>query len=225
MKSLKNKKIVVTGGSSGIGYALCTKLAESGGKVYSIDKALPAKPHENVHYWTGDVTHDSDLKNIFSDIGPFDILINNAGIIKRGNIFQLKEEEYDALWNVNVKGYWIVTKNGFPYLNKGGMVVFMSSRHGLNLPADPGIYGVTKQADIGLAEAFAKSHPQFYIKIVCPGSVDTPLGRQEVHAEALAEKVKHMITAEELAKKIEELILSDNKWLMFDEKEQTYKFK
>jgi NAD(P)-dependent dehydrogenase (short-subunit alcohol dehydrogenase family) len=220
MKSLKGKKIVVTGGASGIGYALCKLLAEKGAVVFSIDKGLPSVPLENVHYWSGDVTKDSDLKNIFSEIGKFDILVNNAGIIRRGKVFELKEPEFDLLFRVNVKGYWLVTRNGFPYLNKGGLVVFISSRHGINLPADPGVYAVTKQADIGIAEVFAKSYPQFDVKIICPGSVDTPLGRHQVGKAALEKKKKDMMTPEELAEKTLSLMLSGKKWLVFDEKKK-----
>jgi 2-keto-3-deoxy-L-fuconate dehydrogenase len=222
MDSLKNKRAVVTGGSGGIGYALCKVLSDQGAVVFSIDKALPDAPINKVHYWNGDVTRDSDLKNIFSEIGKFDILINNAGIIRRGKIFELKESEYDLLFNVNVKGYWLVAKNGFPYLNKGGVVVFNSSRHGLSLPSDPGVYAVTKQADIGLAEVFSKSYPQFKVKILCPGSIDTPLGRHQVEKAVLEKKKKKMISAEELSKKIITLLLSDKKWLTFDEKKNKY---
>jgi len=222
----KGKVAVITGGSSGIGHALCEMLVGFGLKVFSLDIAAPKDPIPRVHYLSADVSDAVSLDSAFANMreasGKIDMFINNAGVIRRGNIFDISEDDFNLMFRVNVKGYWLALKKTMPLMEKGATVVFMSSRHGLYLPADPGIYAVTKQADVGIAESFAKGYPRFTVKIACPGSTDTPLGSFQIDPDALVEKKKRMLSPKELAAKIIALVESDNRWLVFDEKTEEY---
>ncbi|MBN1792978.1 SDR family oxidoreductase [Candidatus Woesearchaeota archaeon] len=222
MDSLEGKKVVVTGGANGIGAALCRLMRIKGANVLSIDKFPPKNPELGIEYLSADVTDAASLQAAFSRIGLVDCLVNNAGVMRRGSLFDLSEEDYDLLFDVNVKGYWLVLKSAKPFLRKGAAVVVMSSRHALGLPQDPGVYALTKQADIGLAEIFAKTYPEYDVKILCPGSIDTSLGRHQVEEAALEKKKKVMLAPDALAGKIISLLLSDKKWLVFDESSADY---
>jgi NAD(P)-dependent dehydrogenase (short-subunit alcohol dehydrogenase family) len=228
MKLSNGLTALVTGGASGIGHALCSELSKKGIKVFSLDLFSPIHPIAGVFYIQADVSDSISLTNAFSVIGKkglkIDLFINNAGIIRRGNVFDISEEDYDLLFKVNVKGYWLVLKKALSHLKKNSTVVMISSRHGINLPADPGVYALTKQANIGLAEIFQKSYPDFDVKVACPGSTDTALGRHQVAKTALFEKKKRMLTPEELAEKIISLIESNKKKLIFNEKKEKYFF-
>ncbi|MBN2142519.1 SDR family oxidoreductase [Candidatus Woesearchaeota archaeon] len=224
LKTLKDKNCVVTGGAQGIGKALCAKLVREGANVFSLDINVPNKSDaiKGVTYLEADVTDSKALIKAFEKLDQIGVLYNNAGIIRRGRLLDISEQEFDMLFNVNVKGFWLVLKTAAPKLTKGATIVFMSSRHGLNLPADPGAYAVTKQANIGLAEVFHKGYPGYDVKILCPGSIDTALGRHQVSDKEISMKEKIMNAPEFLADKIVDLTLSDKKWLLFDEESSQY---
>jgi len=222
--NLKYKTVVLTGGSSGIGYALAAKLADKGCSVFSFDRNEPEEPLEGVAHVSVDVSDGQRVKRAIGGVrSPIDILINNAGVMRRGTIIESSEEDYDLLFDVNVKGSWFMFKYAREHLSPDAMIVQMSSRYALNPAADPGLYALSKLTDMHLAEIFAMTYPEYTVKFLYPGPVDTPLARYGVTGEVLEEKKKIMHTPEFVAEMIIDLIMSDDKTeLIYDQETREY---
>src|SRR5690242_12310957 len=115
MFSLKNKKAIITGGGSGIGKAMAILFAKQGAEVHiielseesarsTIDEIGATNGHGYTHICN--VAKQQDVVATFREIGPHDILINNAGIAHIGKADTTTEEEFDRIVNVNVKGVY-----------------------------------------------------------------------------------------------------------------------
>lgn len=216
--SLSAKRVLLTGGSSGIGLALARALREYGAMVHVFDRDPPP---DGDHQWTQADLRDRDalvaaLKTVQ---GPIDILINNAGVMRRGDLFQTTEEEYDLLFGTHVKASWMMIKEAEALLAKHAVIAQMSSGHALEPPTNPGVYSLTKQSALDLASMVARTRPQWTVKAICPGPIDTPLARYGVKGKALKKKETIMLTPEHLAERIVTLLMSpDNHLLRYDEK-------
>ncbi len=222
---LNNKVILITGASSGIGYELSKLLTEKGAKVICFSKSIPKSKINGVLYFKVDVTNQKSIQNALRKTNSkIDIMINNAGIIRRGTLFDTSEEEFDLLFDVNVKGSWLMIKLSKPYLKKDATIVQMSSRHGANPQSNPGIYALTKQADINLAELLKRTAPNYSVKVLCPGPVDTAIARYGVKGKALKEKLKLTHQAKYVAEKILKVLEDDKEKLIFNPKTWDYEF-
>ncbi|MEK7481328.1 MAG: SDR family oxidoreductase [Patescibacteria group bacterium] len=216
---LNNKTVVITGGSGGIGFALAKALIAKGARVFSFDKVKPKERIANFTHITVDITKPATIKRGFKKISPpIDILINNAGVMRRGKILEASEDDFDLLFGINLRGSWLVLKYAQPYLRKRPVVVQMSSRHGLALPQDPALYGLTKRCVKDLADVVQATHPAWNIKVVCPGPIDTPLTWTGVGAAERPKKRKLVRPPEHIAAKIVALLESDKKTILFDAK-------
>jgi NAD(P)-dependent dehydrogenase (short-subunit alcohol dehydrogenase family) len=223
---LSEKHVLITGASSGIGKALALALLQKGAVISGMDRR-PMK--ETIENWTSydvDITKGEEIQNALSQITePIDILINNAGVMRRGTALESSEEDFDLLFDVNVKGSWLMLKYALSQLRENATIVQMSSRHALSLPKDPALYGLTKRTTMDLADLIAKTYPAYSVKVLCPGPVDTPLAREGVSEKDFQEKQKIMCTPEEIAQRTIELLESDTKSrLIFDNKSCTYLF-
>src|SRR6266542_3914972 len=124
--NLSGKTVLITGGSNGIGLALAALLRGKGCQVYSLDRMAPAEPVQGVQTLQDDVTREDDVRRALRDIaGPIDVLINNAGIMRRGTLLESSTDDFDALFGVNVKGPWLVLKEARPLLRDDAMIVQM----------------------------------------------------------------------------------------------------
>lgn len=220
---LQEKTALITGGSSGIGKALIRALAQKGAVVYSFDKTAPVRQPEGVTYFQVDVTHGRQVSQALADISrPIDILVSNAGIMRRGTILETTEEDFDLLFANNVKGAWLVLKHAQPLLAPNVTIVVMSSGLALKPQADPGVYTLTKKTLLGFAEILELTYPEYQVKVVCPGPVNTPLlhhGRSEQDSQRI-NAIAH--SADYLAEKIVELLETDRKRLLFDDPNWSY---
>lgn len=217
--TIKGKTVLVTGGSGGIGAALVKKLLARGARVFSIDRVKPLEAAKNVTTLLADITNGQEVQVALKKVtGPIDILINNAGVMRRGKILDLDEKDFDFLFDINVKGSWLTLKQALPYLAKKPTILFVSSRHGQFLPVDPALYGLTKKMIIHLGELLEATYSNWDVKIICPGPIDTPLTWVGVKKEDLVRKKKLVRSPEYLAAKIIKLLESRKKRLMFDPK-------
>ena len=221
---LSGKTVLVSGGNGGIGSAVVKELHKNGAVVYSLDLdgEIP-NVILGVHYLSADLTNSKQLKDAIQLIkSKVDIVFLNAGIMRRGTIFDSSEEDYDVLLSSNLKSAWMLLKLLKPHLVEEAMIVQMSSGHALYPEADPGIYTLTKKATAALAEIVAITCPDYDVKVVYPGPILTYLlltGRSDTEKKRIS---KIAMRPESFAEKVIELMQTDKKTLKFVPKNFSY---
>ena len=210
--------IVVTGGSRGIGSAIVARYASRGDRVYF----LYEKNHEaarNVAEKTGatpiccDVADGAAVAEAFLNIPEVDILVCNAGICWYGLLTDMKDAQWDRLFDVNVKGIYNCVKAAMPaFLRKhSGSIVTVSSMWGQVGASCEAAYSATKGAVIALTKALAKELGPSGIRVNCvaPGVILTDMCAnvsQEVLEELAQEApLERNGTPEDVAKTVEAL--------------------
>lgn len=198
MLSFKDKVVWVTGNVTGIGKATTLLFAELGAKVIvheynnadladELEAELKGKGAEVLRV-EGDVTDKLQVEEVVNQIkdhyGHIDVLVNNVGgLVKKGKLEELQEEDWDRVMDVNLKSVFLVTQAALPLLKeKGAKVVnFVSNveRHGGTL--DTFAYTAAKGGVAALTRALAKQLIQYNISVngVAPGLVDTPFHNVE----------------------------------------------
>jgi NADP-dependent 3-hydroxy acid dehydrogenase YdfG len=134
-----------------------------------------------------DITQEQEVRELFSGIrsrlGRLDILVNNAGIGKFVGVKEMKVEDFDAMWNLNVRGLFLCTQQAIQFMEsqKDGIIVNISSLAGKNAFVRGAGYVATKWALMGFAKCLMLEERQYNIRVVtvCPGSVDTTFSDQE----------------------------------------------
>ncbi len=216
------KHVVITGGSRGIGAAAVRRFASRGDRVWF----LYEKEHEKaqaVAKETGatpiccDVADGEAVKAAFSQISDVDILICNAGIMHFGLLSMMKEEDWDRIFAVNVKGVYHCVNAAMPFFLKkhSGSIVTVSSMWGQVGASCEAAYSATKGAVIALTKALAKELGPSGITVNCvaPGVILTDMCAS-VDPEILAEMAEENPmgrngTAEDVAKAMESLAESE----------------
>lgn len=222
---LEKKSVLLTGGSNGIGYALSKELIEKECKVFVFDLDIPLDKIEGVKYFKVDVTKSEEIKKAFYEIGEkIDVLINNAGIMRRGELLETSEEDFDLLFNINVKAYWLVLKHSLQYLVDNPVIVLVSSRHANKIPTNPAVYGLTKKFDALLGEILEESYPNFDVKLLFPGPVATSITSHGLTEAQIEERKSELKPPKFLADKIIELLEKDHKKLIFKQETDEYIF-
>ena len=176
--------VVITGGSRGIGAETVRQFAERGDKVYF----LYEKEHEkakSVAAETGataiccDVADGLAVKAAFSQIPDVDVLVCNAGISISGLLSQTTEEQWDRLFDVNVKGMYHCINGAMPCLLKkqAGAIITVSSMWGQVGASCEVAYSATKGAVIALTKALAQELGPAGIRVNCiaPGVIETDM--------------------------------------------------
>ena len=194
--SLEGKVAIITGAASGIGLATAKLLAKAGARVALLDvdgkKGKEAeeeikKDGGKAKFFPCDVASDSDCKktteDVYREFGRIDILFNNAGVTKRKDIVELREEEWDLVLNVNLKAIYLLSHHVIPHMIKdgGGSVINTGSGWGLKGGPKAAAYCAAKGGVVNLTRAMAIDHGRQGIRVncVCPGDVDTPLLHDE----------------------------------------------
>jgi len=200
------KRVVITGGSEGIGLALCELLASKGAIVFSLDQTAPAKNIPGVTHVHCDVTKLDDVRFALPQVGKsIDLLVNNAGIMRRGPLLSHPDSEFDLLFSVNAKGPWLMLKEATPLLKQHAVVVHVSSyRAGQDID-DPGLYACSKAAGEHLARC-ASAHASWTLKIARLGRFATKMALNDATT----------LPASEAAKLLVRLIESKKTSLSFD---------
>ncbi len=188
------KIILVSGGSSGIGLSLISRLCEEGHSVISIsrstakiDRALQEMPHlkDKVLFLTGDISRAADAEDIFNQIkkkyGKLDGLVNNAGVLTKGTIETISLADWQFTLDVNLTGPYILTKALLPLLKKAGSasIVNISSVAGLK-PGTSVAYSVSKAGLDMLTRFLAGDLGPYGIRV---NSVNPGLVRTHIHLD------------------------------------------
>jgi len=193
MDEMKDKVVIITGASSGIGRATACKFAAEGAKVAlvarradkleKVAKAIATKGGV-AKAIAADVTKETDIERVvretIASFGRIDVLVNAAGIIATGTIEDTKLEDWDYMMNVNVRAPFYLIQRALPYLiERKGSIVNVSSVNGIR--AFPGVlsYCVSKAAVDQLTHCLALELASKGVRVnaVNPGVVVTQLHR------------------------------------------------
>jgi NAD(P)-dependent dehydrogenase (short-subunit alcohol dehydrogenase family) len=169
MFSLKNKKAVVTGGGSGIGQAIAVQLAANGAEDHILEIAEQNGQETlgkiqssggNAKVYACDVSKQKDVLAVFEEIGAINILINNAGIAHIGKADTTSEEDFDRIYNVNIKGVYNCLFAAIPQIRKsgGGVIINMASIAALVGIPDRFAYSTAKGAVKAMTMSVAKDY-------------------------------------------------------------------
>ena len=189
-KPLAGMTALVTGASRGIGLAIARRLAKLGARLSLCARDAARLEAANAELradgfealtMVADVTHANEIQNLVDrthrELGPIEILINNAGIGRFGPAHQMTEADWDALLDTNLKSVFLVTRAVVPGMieRKRGQIVNISSLAGKNAFAGGGIYCASKWGLMGLTACMAEDLRAHGIRVsaICPGSVAT----------------------------------------------------
>lgn len=193
MGDLDGKAALVTGGSRGIGRAICLELARRGAKVAVNYQSNAALAEEVVAEITaaggeafaiqGDVAESGDaatlVKETVDRFGALDILVNNAGITRDGLLMRMSEDDWDAVHRTNLRGAFLVTKAAMrPMLRaRGGRIINITSVVGVMGNAGQANYAAAKAGLIGFTRSVAREVASRAITVnaVAPGFINTDI--------------------------------------------------
>ena len=193
MYSFKDRTVIVTGGSRGIGKAIILKFSELGANVVInyVNSANKAKELATTILNNGgkalvvqaDVSNFDDSKKLIDktieEFGKVDVLINNSGITKDNLMLRMSESDFDKVISVNLKGTWNMCKNITRHFlkNKSGSIINISSVVGLIGNAGQANYVASKAGIIGLTKSLAKEFGSRGIRVnaIAPGFIKTEM--------------------------------------------------
>lgn len=181
------KKVLITGGSRGIGAACVRRFAREGYRVYfnytkSYETAKILSEETGAVGIKCDVSDSADVNKMYEQTGNVDILVNNAGISHISLFTDTTESDWDRVFDVNIKGMYLVTKAYLPGMikNKYGKIVNISSMWGVSGGSCEVAYSASKAAVIGFTKALAKEEGPSGINVNCiaPGVIETEMNKQ-----------------------------------------------
>lgn len=197
---LEGKRVVITGGASGIGLATANRFIDEGSNVVIVDRNREAL--ENV-LWSlpqlaggvyGDVSHPKEIKTAFIEVdellGGIDILISNAGISVRKPFLEIDYEQWSQVLRINLDGMFLCAKEAIKRMEgqRSGVVLFTASNNGMEGHRGYADYNASKAGVILLAKTLALEFaPWLRANAICPGYVLTPMQKAEYTPEMLTE--------------------------------------
>lgn len=204
---LQNKVAVVTGGSRGIGKAIAEKFAAEGASVailYSSNLASAEAVVEEIRNAGGTAkayqchVENSDkvgktIDEVVNDLGKIDILVNNAGITRDKLLMMMKEEDFDDVISVNLKGAYNTMRKVCPMLarQRWGRIINLSSIAGINGNAGQVNYSASKAGLIGMTKSAAREFAGRGITVnaIAPGFVETDMTEKFASDENVMKRI------------------------------------
>jgi NAD(P)-dependent dehydrogenase (short-subunit alcohol dehydrogenase family) len=215
--SLKGKTVLITGGAVNIGRATALRLAQAGaniaiiyhksaGEIANLSQEINKLGVDHITL-QANITNETEVKNVLNTIhehfGAIDVLVNNAGVFGLSMQEDLQSDEWDKVFDLNVKGLFMITRECIKQMKqntRGGAIVNMASINGLH----PGFgqtahYDASKGAVIAYTKSLAGELAQFNIRInaVAPGLVDSKNLR--TYAPDLAQMVEKRTPLQKIA--------------------------
>ncbi|WP_419213542.1 SDR family NAD(P)-dependent oxidoreductase [Maribacter sp. X9] len=167
---LKNKKVLVTGSTKGIGRAIAETLLREGAEVIingrsakSVEEALcEINKNINAAKVSGvpcDFSNPNDIDKLIQAAGEIDILINNVGIFEPKQFLDIPDEDWQRFFDLNVMSGIRLSRAFLPHMLKQdwGRIIFISSESGINIPEEMVHYGMTKTAQLAISRGIAET--------------------------------------------------------------------
>ena len=228
---LAGKVALITGGNSGIGIATAKQFVNEGSYIFitgrrKMELATAVKEiGRNVTGIPGDVSNLGDLDRLFAQIkrekGKLDIVFANAGITTITPLGKITEEDYNSLFNANVKGLLFSVQKALPLMPDGASIILNASIVASKGLADWSVYSATKAAVRSFARTWTTDLKARRIRVnaVSPGYIDTPPWRSMEAAEQRIETLSKTVplvrfgTPDEIAKAVVFLASDDSTYI------------
>ena len=192
MRGLRGKRVLISGGSSGIGLATAERFLEEGSRVFvcgvGADEVAAAvaglAPRGEISGLACDVSAEADVARLMAAatraLGGVDVLVNNAGIARRDAFLAIAPANWDRVLEVNLRGMFLVAQAVSRHLverGDGGVIINMSSTNGIAGEEDYAHYNASKAGIILLTRTMAVELGPHGIRVnaICPGYIRTPL--------------------------------------------------
>lgn len=188
--NIKDKVVIITGGSKGIGKATASHFVKEGAKVVIVARnqkdivaAVRELGKESALGIVADVRHKDEVERMVSKtmktFRKIDILINNAGVFHPGNFLKQQDEPWHEEVDTNIKGVFNCTQVIAPYMVKqrDGIIINISSEAGKAGSAGYATYSATKFAVLGFTQGFSEEVAPYNVRVyaVCPGMTKTQM--------------------------------------------------
>lgn len=180
---MNGKVVIITGGTSGIGFEAAKKIAESGATVYAAARKERSFDIPNIRYHYLDVTDPESCKALFDDVvaeqGRIDVLVADAGITADALTVKMTDEQFDRVIAVNLKGIFNIVRYVGPFMEKQGWgsIINISSIVGEQGNIGQINYSASKGAVISMtktwAKEFARKGARVRVNAVAPGYIMT----------------------------------------------------
>jgi len=216
MLNLKNKTVLITGGSRGIGEACVRLFAEVGASVgftfksskKSADKIIKElNPKSKVKSFNADLMNEVEIKDTVSyfvdHFGKIDILVNNAGIWKEAEVSKMTIDEWEETLKINLTAAFLFTKYAVPGMKKSrsGKIINIASTAGQRGEAFHSHYAASKGGMISFTKSLAAELGEYNINVNCvaPGWVITDMTKDSLNDKMIFEKVCNDIPLKRIA--------------------------
>jgi NAD(P)-dependent dehydrogenase (short-subunit alcohol dehydrogenase family) len=222
---LSGRVALVTGASGGLGAQFAKTLSQAGAAVVlasrRVDKLKEVRAQieaagGHAHVVELDVTDIGSIKSgvahAETEVGPIDILVNNSGVSTTQRIQEVGEDDYDFIFNTNVKGAFFAAqevgkrmlaraKGAAPGTYAGGRIINIASMAGLRVLPQIGVYCMSKAAVVQMTRAMALEWGKFGINVnaVCPGYIDTEINHHHWETEQ-GKKLVQMLPRKRIGK-------------------------
>jgi len=196
---LRDKKVMVTGAASGIGFATARRFADEGSKVFIVDynetatlKVMKDNP-DFAGCCCADVSKENDVVSAFAkmddELGGIDVLVSNAGISIRSDFIDITYEQWKKVMDINLNGMFLCAREAARRMcsRKSGVILMTASTNGTEGHRWYTDYNASKAGVILLTKSMAlELAPYVRVNCVCPGYVLTPMQKAEYTEEMLA---------------------------------------
>lgn len=177
MNSVSGQRVLITGAAGGIGQATAQAMLDGGARVTGIDLAASDTP---IPILACNVSCEDQIASVVStacrQLGGIDVLVNCAGVLQEKALPEISTAHIDALFDVNVKGTILMTREVLPLLPEGGRIINVASELAYPGRANTSVYVATKAAVLGLTRSWARElSPRILVNAVAPGPTDTPM--------------------------------------------------